>query len=400
MRILFISPYVPNRIRVRPFSIIRELAKRHEVHVVALGEGEGTKAGGIDEMVECVADFRVVPHSKLRGYAQSLLALPTPHPMCSAFCWSGDMRAAVDEAVSAKDFDLIHVEHLRAAHFAPCGHPAPVVFDSVDCLTGLFSQMAESKRNPVGKLVMAEEAWKLRRYEPRMLGRFDRVIITSESEKSELASLDSGLRVDVVPNGVDTDYFAPQGARKHPHRIVFSGKMGYHPNANAAQWFANNVMPGLRRLHSDVEFVIVGSGPPPEVLRLAETPGVTVTGYVDDIRPHLDSAAVAVVPMQVAVGVQNKALEAMAMGIPVVASPVAVRPFGSGCPGIIEAESANEVADAVACLLGDPASAAEMGARARDEVIRNFSWQSSVEKLEAIYEELLAAHADKRTGGG
>lgn len=224
MKVLFIAPYVPNRIRVRPFSIIRELGKRHEVHVVALAEGEGTGVCGIDEVTSATASFNVVPHSRLRGFAQSLVSLPTNYPMCTAFCWSGPMGRIVRDMLERQEFDVVHVEHLRAAHFAPRSCQIPVVFDSVDCLAGLFRQMAGSKRNPVGKLVMIEEAWKLRRYEPRMLRRFDRIIITSESEREELVRLDETLRIDVIPNGVDTDYFAPQGVQKFPNRIIFSGK--------------------------------------------------------------------------------------------------------------------------------------------------------------------------------
>ena len=389
MRILFIAPYVPSRIRVRPFQLIRELSKRHNVHVLALGEVGRAKVHAAEELPGMVDDLIVTPHSKLRGFAQSLLALPTRSPMCTAFCWSPAMKQTVRDAVQGASFDVVHIEHLRAAHFgAACGN-LPIVFDSVDCLTGLFGQMAHSKRNPIGKLVMREETWKLRRYEPRTLARFDRVVITSDTERDELMAMDPRLRVDVLPNGVDADYFAPQSAATNPHRIVFSGKMGYHPNAQAALWFAENVFVHLRRAYPDAEFVIVGSDPPAEVRKLGERPGVTVTGYVEDIRPHLGGSSVAVVPMQVAVGIQNKVLEAMAMGLPLVATPIATRALPRGCPGVVEATSAEEVVREVSRLLDDPALARHMGRDGREEVVRNFSWQASVDRLELIYEEAI-----------
>lgn len=389
MKILFIAPYVPSRIRVRPFQLIRELSKRHGVHVLALSEVGGAKARGTEELGDLVEDFRVVPHSKLRGLCQSLLALPTPSPMCAAFCWSSAMRREIAEAVSRTKFDVVHIEHLRAAHFASSCGDLPVVFDSVDCLTGLFGQMYRSKKNPVGKLVMLEETWKLRRYEPRRLAGFDRVIITSDSERDELMSLDPALRVDVLPNGVDTEYFAPMGAAKAAGRIVFSGKMGYHPNAAAALWFAEKVFPGLRSKHPNAEFVIVGIDPPAEVKKLREQPGITVTGYVDDIRPDIDSSSVAVAPMQVAVGIQNKVLEAMAMGLPVVATPIAMRALGRDCPGVVEAAGAEDMIAEVSRLLDNPDLARSIGQEGRREVVRNFSWGSNVGKLELIYEEAI-----------
>ncbi len=296
----------------------------------------------------------------------------------------------VDGLLLRVHFDVVHVEHLRSAHFAPNGPAVPVVFDAVDCLTGLFSQMARSKRNPIGKFVMAEEAWKLRRFEPRFLRRFDRVVITSESERNALIGLEPALQVSVIPNGVDTAYFAPLGSDKARRRVVFSGKMSYYPNAQAALWFAENVFPALRNKWPDAEYLIVGSDPPVEVRNLGEKPGITVTGYVDDIRRYIDSSAVAVAPMQVAVGIQNKVLEAMAMAVPVVASPSGLRPFGSDCPGTIEAQSSEQVIERVSRLFERPDEAARIGQKGRAEVLARYSWQSSVEKLERIYEEAAA----------
>ncbi len=388
MKILFIAPYVPSRIRVRPFQFIKELAARHEVYVLALGE-VSTQASGVEELSRLVKDFRVVPHSKLRGLAQAAAALPTAAPMCAAFCWSPAMRKAVEETVCGAKFDIVHIEHLRAAHFASACRELPVVFDAVDCLSGLFDQMSRSKRNPVGRLIMMEEVWKLRRYEPRMLARLDRLVVTSDSEREELAALNPALRIDVVPNGVDTDYFAPQGAARMPHRVVFSGKMAFEPNTQAALWFAENVFGALRDRYADAEFVIVGSDPPAQVTRLAGTPGITVTGYVDDLRPYLDSSSIAVVPMQVAVGIQNKVLEGMAMGLPVVATPIATRAFGRGCAGLLEVADAKKMTEELLRLMGDPELAARTGRLGREEVLRNFSWHANVGMLEAVYREAI-----------
>ncbi|MCL5103634.1 MAG: glycosyltransferase [Armatimonadetes bacterium] len=388
MRILFIAPYVPSRIRVRPFQFIKGLAERHKVHVIALGGADKADAGGVEEIARVVEDLHIVPHPSLRGYCQSLLALPTPSPMCTAFCWSRAMKQAVADAIRGARFDVIHVEHLRAAHFPPVNTSLPMVFDSVDCLTGLFRQMAKSRKSPLARMLMAEEAWKLRRYEPRALSRFDRNIVTSESEREELLSLDGTLPIQVVPNGVDTDYFQPMDTDRHPRRVVFSGKMSYRPNAQAAMWFAEDVFPHLRKKWSDAEFVIVGSGPPPEIRKLGERPGITVTGYVDDIRPHLASSSVAVVPMRIAVGIQNKVLEAMAMGIPVVTCGPAARAFGADCPGIVVADSAEDTLQRVSELIVNAGAAREMGANGRAAVEERFSWQRSVAELEALYEEV------------
>ncbi|MCE5199278.1 glycosyltransferase [bacterium] len=388
MRILFIVPYVPSRIRIRPFALIRELSRNHEVHIIALAEPGSAKHPGVDELPGMVEELTIIPHSSIRGYAQSLLALASPTPMCAAYCWSASMKNAVEKALTSSHFDIIHVEHLRAAHFVPLNTKIPVVFDSVDCLTGLFRQMYSSKRNPLGKLVALEEYLKLRRYEPVLIRRFNHTIITSESEKKEMAALYPDGTVSVVPNGVDTDYFTPIGHNRHPHRMVFSGKMSYHPNAQAVIWFAESVFPAIKTKFTDAEFVIVGSNPPPAVQRLAQIQGITVTGRVEDIRPYLDSSSIAAAPMRVGVGVQNKVLEAMAMQLPVVASPIAVRPFGKNCPGIVAAETVSETAASIIQLMAHPEEAVDVGIRGRTHVVENYSWCCSERMLIEIYADL------------
>ncbi|MDH7602674.1 MAG: glycosyltransferase [Armatimonadota bacterium] len=390
MRILFITPYVPSRIRVRPFQTIKELAKRHEVHVVALDESDGTSTVGLDEIRNSAADVVIVPHSKTKGLAQALVALPLPIPLSAAYCWSRQARTAVSQKISNAGFDLIHIEHLRAAHFAPSGRGVATVFDAVDCLTGLFRQMARSKKNPLARAVMRLEAAKLAYYEPRILRRFDRVVATSDSERTALMTLNPSVRVEVVPNGVDTDYFSPKAERKVPRRIIFSGKMSYSPNAQAAIWFAREVFPRVRAEWHDAEFVIAGSNPPDEVKMLSAVPGIRVTGYLEDLRPELDAASVAVAPMQTAVGIQNKVLEAMSMALPVVASSLAVRPIGRDAPGIIEANTPEEAAAALGRLFRSPEEITRLGLEGREFVKKFFSWPAAVEKLEAIYNEALA----------
>lgn len=390
MRILFIAPYVPSRIRIRPFQIIKDLAKRHELHVLALDESDGTSTVGIDEIRDVAARVTIVPHSRAKGLTQALLTLPSPIPVSAAYCWSRHMKRTACEMVSKGAFDLIHVEHLRAAHFAPSAMRIPMVFDAVDCLTSLFRQMARSKKNPLARAVMSLEAAKLAHYEPRILRRFDRIVATSDTECAALMVLNPALRVESVPNGVDTDYFSPQGTRRVPRRIIFSGKMSYSPNAQAALWFARQVFPIIRNSWQDAEFVIAGSNPPENVRMLNDVPGIRVTGFLDDLRPELDAASVAVTPMQTAVGIQNKVLEAMSMALPVIASSLAVRAIGRDAPGIIEANTPEEVAAALDRLFRNPEESAELGAQAREFVKRFFSWRAAVEKLEAVYEEVLA----------
>ncbi len=388
MKILFVAPYIPSRIRVRTFHILSELAKRHEVHLVALVESKTAAQCGYEEVSGLCKSVTTIPHPKLKGARQAAAALLSPSPMCTAYCRSSKLKKAVWEVLSSVKIDVIHVEHLRAAHFVPRRCKTPVVFDSVDCLTDLFGQMASSGGNVLRRLVMAEETWKLRRYEPKMMKQLGKVVVTSEAERSKLLLLDGTLDVTVVPNGVDTDYFAPSASPKRPDRIVFSGKMGYMPNSQAVLWFAENVMPEVRKSHPEAEFLVVGQDPPAKVAKIGESDGITVTGFVDDIRPHIDRSAIAVAPMQIAVGVQNKALEALAMGVPVVATGVVARAIGKDCPGIIAAETAQDMIRHINYLIENPETARELGDKGRRLLNDRFGWAASITVLERVYREV------------
>ncbi len=395
MNILFIAPYIPSRIRVRPFHFINELSKKHNVIVVALGDENSEEAAAARDL-NC-SEMHIVSLSKTRAAFQCLVALPTPAPLCAAYCYSSAARKTIAQIVEKHDIDIVHIEHIRAAHFARDLRNYNLVFDAVDCLTGLFSKLAKTGSNPISRALMSEEAWKLKTYEPQVMRMFDRAIITSEREKKEVNALAADIHIDVVPNGVDTQYFVPAEAESDGKRIVFSGKMGYRPNADAAFFFATEVFPLVQNEHPDAEFIIAGSGPDEKIRGLGKTNGITVTGFVEDLRPYLQSARVAVTPMQVAVGIQNKALEAMSCGTPVVASSAVGAAFTGEPAGLVSADGAEDTAQAVSKLLHNPKEATELGKKAREYVLANYSWGASVEMLESIYEEVIAV--GKNAGG-
>lgn len=390
MKILYVAPYIPTRIRVRTYSLISELAKHHDVHVIALCDTKDEKqTPGRNELQETVKSLKVVDHHKLKAISQALMALPTSSPMCTAYCWSRSMTREINDLLTSGDFDVIHIEHLRAAHFHPHRDGIPVVFDSVDCLSALFAQMAKSKQHgAASRFTMKEEAWKLKRYEPRMLSQFNHILTTTEIERQALLDMNPGMNISVVPNGVDTDYFQPADTPRQPGRIIFTGKMSYSPNAQAAVWFASNVFTHIRERFPFAEFVIAGSNPPREVLDLAGIPGIKITGYVSDMRSELERCSIAVAPMLIAAGIQNKILEAMAMALPVVASKMSVRVFKDDHPGIISAESADDMIQAICSLIESPEQAEAIGRTGRDEVCKKYSWSNSASQIGDIYRQL------------
>ncbi len=398
MRVLFVAPYVPSLIRVRPFHFIRALAEQgHQVTVVALGaDGQASDAASRQALLPFCSAVHVVPLSKREAALSCLRSLATPTPLWAAYCASRGMERALRDALSQEKFDVAHVEHLRAAHFASVLEDyLPLVYDSVDCIAGLQEQLMRApRRGALARAVSWAEHAKLRRYEPRVAARFDRVLMTGAPDAECLQQLASAqnlaLPIEVVPNGVDLEYFRPaRDAQPVEASLVLSGKMSYAANHDAALYFATEIFPLVRRACRSASLTLVGSGPGAALTALARPDsGITVTGRVDDLRPYLARAAVAVCPLRIGVGIQNKALEAMAMGRPVVTTPLAARAFGKDADGsaLCVAETPAQFAQQIVALFSDPQGAAQIGQNARAYVEAHHDWRRAARRLGDIYQ--------------
>jgi sugar transferase (PEP-CTERM/EpsH1 system associated) len=240
----------------------------------------------------------------------------------------------------------------------------------------------------------ALEHRKLEREERRLARRFDLCTATTRAEWHTLQRLAPEAATDWFPNGVDSEYFHPSTAPYNPRRIVFVGRMDYYPNQQGVLWFCACVMPALRARRPDVEFFVVGADPTSEIRKLNELPGVTVTGSVTDVRPYLHEAAVMVAPLRIARGTQNKILEGMASGVPVVASRIAVEGVDANAPEhLVTASEPEEYVEALLGILDDADTRERLSAAGRARVLSHHAWSASMRKLERIVERCIA---DKR----
>lgn len=391
LRILYVLPYTPSPIRVRPYQIIRSLVKQgHQVTIAALEDSFATR-DVVTELREICTAVHIVPHPKGMAALNCLLSLPTATPLWAAYCQSPRMVALLQNLVRQGQFDIAHVEHLRAAHFASALDGLPKILDAVDCITALRRQMLDQGANGLSWLLNYEEWWKMQRYEPQIYKSYRRIVVTSPYDASALATLDPAHLppIDVIPNGVDLEFFHPQtDCQRQPDTIVFSGKMSYIANEDAATFLLKEVLPHIRKQRPEVKVLIVGSSPSAKLKTLAERcGGVTVTGFVEDIRPFLSKATVAICPMRIGVGIQNKVLEAMAMGCPVVVTPLAGRALTDAKQqsGIRIAQTAEALADACVDFLMHPADAKQSGIASRQYVEGNHCWETMAELFVDIY---------------
>jgi hypothetical protein len=221
--------------------------------------------------------------------------------------------------------------------------------------------------------------------EKRLAQRFDFCTATTRAEWQTLNDYGVTSNTDWFPNGVDSEFFAPTVEPYDPDTVVFIGRMDYYPNQQCMFDFCALVLPRLRAQRPTVKLQIVGADPSPAVRRLGEMPGVTVTGSVPDVRPYTTRAALTVAPLRIARGTQNKILEAMAMGVPVVTTMVAAGGVDAlACEHLLTADTPDQTCAAILRVIGDPNERARLALAGRARVLSHHAWPSSMKRLDAI----------------
>jgi len=247
------------------------------------------------------------------------------------------------------------------------------------------------------------EGTKLLAEEKRLARQFDLCTTTTRGEWETLEGLRTARATDWFPNGVDDRYFVPGASPHDPNTIAFVGRMDYFPNQEAMLRFCRDILPLLQQRRPQLRLLIVGAEPSAAVRRLGELPGVTVTGSVPDVRPFLERAALTLAPLSIARGTQNKILEAMAQGIPVVASTTAARGVDA-VPGrdLLVADSTDECVTAILRVLDSPEERARLSRCGRERVLSHHNWAESMRRLDAIIERCtggpVAGYPGKRDG--
>ncbi|MCJ7823671.1 MAG: glycosyltransferase, partial [Anaerolineales bacterium] len=407
LRILFVLPYTPNLVRVRPYNFIRALAVRgHQVSLFAIDDRSGSDRD-LEFMREVCERVEPVSLSKIRIAWNLLRALPTRLPLQAAFAWqpgafssrgTGSLFSRLD-----REFDLIHVEHLRAARYGLAlkamlrdqEQPIPVVFDSVDCLSALFRLASNHAARPLNRWIARFELGRNERYESWLVTQFDRVLVTSAADREALQSLShrgsSPVEISVVPNGVDLTYFKPEGHESDDvATLIMTGKMSYHANIAMCMHFVEDILPLIWRSRPEVRLLIVGKDPPASMQALSQDERIEVAGSVPDLRAYFQKASIAVVPLVYGMGIQNKVLEAMACGIPVVATSPAIAALqvrdGSE---LFVADRPVDFARHVIDLVDQGPLREKIGAAGRRYVEQHHDWNRIAHLLEEIYTDVV-----------
>ena len=391
MRILFVVPNVPSPIRPRPLNFIRRLSQTHQVSVVCLATND-TDERFVSELEKYCNSLEVIRLPRWRSLANCLLALFSPKSLRCAYFYSSTLRDRVKAMVEANEVDVIHTEHLKLIPMVePVLRKVPALFDAVDCVSMLEKRRCSIAKNPFVRLFAWTEANKLARSEAEASGRFSRVVISSPVDREAYPSSGGREKIEVVPNGVDLEHFGFRQFETQTNLLVFCAKLDYFPNEDAALHFARSIWPVLKARRPELRFEIVGSRPPKSIRRLDGKENVRVIASVPDVRPYLGRACVALCPIRIRAGIQNKMLEAMALGVPLVATPVCRQGLEiEAGKHLLIADGPQQFVSAIELLLDNVPLREKLIREARAYVERQHDWADSVRALLAAYGAVIA----------
>ena len=390
MRLLFITPRLPypplKGDSLRSYYFIKQLAAEHEIDLISFVD-DGTDPAHVAEMRKLCLKVETVRLRPALAAIKAVAGILRLAPLQVLYYSSRQMHAAMKRAIANEKYDAVHVCLARMMPYAKWFGRVPVTLDFVDALSLNMKRRSEKERNPVKKLVFFLEHLKMRRYEKKASRVADQTVVTSPADAAALPS-----PVRVVPNGVDTGRFSPRGLAKDID-AVFTGNMNYFPNETAAENYARRILPLVLDKKPNANFFVVGANPSKRVRRLANGRNVVVTGVVEDMSEYLNRSKVFVAPLEAGSGIQNKILEAMSCGVPVVSTAAGNVAIGA-TPGrdIIVSDEPAAFSACVLSLLASQEDREAIGANGRRHVEANFSWPVMAERLVEAYRRARTLH--------
>lgn len=392
MRVLYVShrfPFPPSAgSTVRAFNVIRHLSRDHEVVVAAPVRSAAEAEAGRGIAPHC-AEFMMGRIVEPAAWARMIARLPTPAPSSMGYFYSAALQRQIRERLRREAFDLIIVHSSSVAPYVAAVRGVPKILDFVDMDSQKWLIYRRFKPFPLS-LGYWLEGMKLAAAEKALAGQFDLCTCATAAETQTLHDFGVTTPSDWFSNGVDLEFFQPTAEPYDPDAISFVGRMDYFPNQQAMQVFCDAVFPLVRRRRPTATLAIIGAEPSAEVRRLGEREGITVTGTVPDVRDHVRRSAVNVAPLTIARGTQNKILEAMAMGVPVVTSPLAARGVDAAVgEHLLVGQSPEDYADKILGLMGDAAARQALAAAARARVESHHSWAGSMVRFDGLVEGCL-----------
>ena len=397
MNILMLSatfPYPPTRggTSVRTFNLLRHLQQKgHRITLATQRTGEVSDAevSDLSAWVEELAVFARPdnPPADVMSKAKRLLTFAvegTPPSVVSAH--SDEMQAWVNEQIESGKFDAVTCEHCVNEAYVPADISQHIPVSVVNIHSSVYGTCKHQLEGGT-----AERVWRdrlnlplLKRYEQRYTQKFSHLVVTTEDDCQQMAALSHKEEIFVIPNGVDLEMFTPREKDPGGHSLVFIGAMDNLPNIDSVTFLAKEIFPSVQQRYPQATLFLVGARPGAEVKALGDIEGVTVTGKVPEMTPYLHNSTVCVIPMRTGYGIKNKTLEAMAAGVPVVASDRGLEGLSVTDEIALRANTAEEYAAAIGRLFESAELRARLSENGRSLIERDFTWEIAGDRYEQV----------------
>lgn len=365
--------------KLRAYHQLRALAKKHEVFLCCLSD-EKPSAESIEHLKTFIQKVEVIQLNKWSIGMRLFLGLFSQRPFQVHYFFQRKALGKINRFLNQFQPNHIYCQLIRCTEYVKNYHHCPKTLDYMDALSAGHRRRIASARFPMNWL-LREESKRLTTYENLIFDYFENHTIISQQDR-DLIYHEKRQQITIVPNGVDSDFFKTKNIEKS-YDIVFTGNMNYPPNVSGAIILVKEVMPLIEKSFGKVRVLIAGSSPAPEVKALGEIEGVTVTGWVDDIRDSYDQSKVFVALMRIGSGMQNKILEAMSMQLPCVTTSLAGNAFTKEQKQhLFISDQIETLAQDIITLLKDESKRKSAGLQSREIILEHFNWGATVDSLE------------------
>lgn len=392
MKLLFLAnrvPYPPYRgDKLKIYNLASKLKDHHELHLLTFAQTSEDLTYEA-ELKKIFKEVHFIYLPKWKSALKCLTALWDSKPLQVLYFQSGAMQRKLDELLLTKEkFDAVHVQHLRMSPYMYQRKDVPRILDLPDAFSLYWKRRKEIPRGFLTRMFENVEQRRVLRYE-KILESYDMSLVCSSEDLEYLRYEHHVSNINLLPNGVNLETFAPRNHDySHNHTLLFTGNMDYAPNVDAVLYFTSEILPAIKKQFPHLEFIIAGQRPIPKVQALAND-YIKVTGFVKDLAEVYNSASVVVAPLRFGAGTQNKVLEAMAMGIPVVCSNIGFKGLGiASGEGVIMQTEAKAFADSVIELLHSEERRREVGEKGMQVVRSRFGWDVIAKQLESYFSEI------------
>ena len=386
MKILFIAnrfPYPPFRgDKLKIYNLCKRLSEKNEVHLITFTEQQ-SDLQYLDKLSPIFKRMEIVHLPKLQSLFNSAIGLFQKFPLQVQYFKSNVFASRLKQLLAEEKYDAIHVQHIRMAQYAIPYKQYFRILDLPDAFSLYWQRRKEVPRSFLSKILDNIESKRIIKYEEYVLNEFNLNLVCSREDQDFLIQTHKVDNIELLPNGVDTQQFKP-GKHDYGHNetLLFTGNMDYDPNVDAVLYFVEEVLPKIAKAFPDVKFVIAGQRPLDKVKALDNGKNVFVTGFIPDLSETYNSASVVVAPLRFGAGTQNKVLEAMSMGIPVVCSNIGFKGLGiDDGEGAFMRLGAEEFAHQVIKLLSDKELRKTTGEKGIEVIKKSFTWETISEKL-------------------